>query len=254
MSKRMLTLCLCLLALLPASEAWAADAVLRVSFNPLPPWKIVNKDGTIGGIDMALLGMLAERMHLNIEFVRLPFKRGLNMVEHGEIDLMTGVLRRAERERFAHFLTPPYKDHSNKAFYVLKGREDTITRYEDLRSLVIGTQLGSRYFPRFDQDGAIEKSEVKTVDLNIKMLLAGRIDAFVNTEAAADYRLSRLGLTDVIGKAPYVYSKRQAVHMILSKRSPLAGRLAEFNRTLRELLDEGWLERIQEKYLSPVPR
>ncbi|BDQ33681.1 hypothetical protein JCM14722_12230 [Pseudodesulfovibrio portus] len=251
MAPRILTLCLCLaLLFLPPLPAPAESGVLRVSFNPLPPWKVLGDDGTPGGIDIEFLHLLAKRMDLALDFVQLPFKRGLKMVEHGEIDLMVGVLRRPEREGYAHFLTPPYKNRTNKAVYVLKGREDTITRYEDMRSLVIGTQLGSKYFPRFDSDAAIEKSEVKTIDLNIKMLRAGRIDAFINTEASADYLLARIGLTNVIGKARYAYHEHQDVHMILSKRSPHAYRVAEFDKVMRDLVEHGEFERIKDDFLS----
>lgn len=250
MALRTSTLCLCFLLLLPSLPALAERGVLRVSFNPLPPWKILDDNGTPGGIDIAFLNLLAKRMDLELKLVQLPFKRGLKMVEHGEIDLMTGMLRRPEREEYAHFLTPPYKNRSNKAVYVLKGRENTVTEYEDMHSLIIGTQLGSRYFPRFDGDGAIAKSEVKTMDLNIKMLLAGRIDAFIVTEEAGDHRLARLGLTNVIVKARYAYHDRQGVYMILSKRSPLAARLAEFNRVMRDLVEHGEFERVQREFLS----
>lgn len=189
-------------------------------------------------------------MDLEIEYVHLPFKRGLKMVEHGEIDLMIGVLRRPEREAYAFFLTPPYKNQTNKAFYVLKGKEDIITRYEDLRSLKIGTQLGGRYFPRFDADTSIEKWGVKSTDLCVKMLLARRIDAFINTETAGDYRIAKLGMSDVIGKAEYVYEEQQDVYMILSKQSPYASRVAEFNEAITDLVEQGQFERIRKEYLS----
>lgn len=246
--KHLFTLIFFLLLLSPPAQA--ASGVLRVSFNPLPPWKTLDKNGAPGGIDIAFLRLLAERMDLEVRIVQFPFKRGLKLLEYGEIDLMTGMLRCPEREDYAHFLVPPYKTRTNKALYVLKGREDSISRYEDMRRMVIGTQLGSKYFPRFDADRDILKSEVKDVDTNIKMLLAGRIDAFINSETSADYRLARRGLTDAIGKARYVYAKEQDVHMALSKRSPLASRLDEFNRVMRDLVEGGEFDRIRQAFLS----
>ena len=244
-------LCLCLLFLLPQPlSARAESEVLRVSFNPLPPWKVIDDNGTPDGIDIAFLHLLAERMNLKVEFVHLPFKRGLKTLEYGGIDLMIGVLRRPDREVYAHFLTPAYKSRTNKAFYVLKGKEDSITEYEDLRPLVVGTQLGGKYFPRFDNDAGIRKAEVKDTEFNIRMLLAGRIDTFITTEVVGDYRLARLGMTDRIAKARYVYCKQQDVHMILSRKSPLAPRLAEFNTVIRDLVEHGEFERIEERFLS----
>ena len=251
MLTRTSTLCLCLLLLLlqPLS-ARAENEILRVSFNPLPPWKIIDDTGRPDGIDIAFLRLLAKRMKLEIKFVHLPFKRGLKTLEHGDIDLMVGMLRRPSRETYAHFLTPPYKNQTNKAFYVLKGKEDTITRYEDLRPLAVGTQLGGQYFPRFDMDANIKKSEVKDTEFNVRMLLAGRIDTFITTEAAGDYRLAQLGLTDCITKARYLYSEQPDVYMALSKKSPLSARLTEFNKVMQDLVEHGEFERLKIEFLS----
>lgn len=248
---RIFTLCLSLVFLLTLqSPGQAATGELRVAFNALPPWKILDDNGRPSGIDIEFLYLLAERMHLTVKFVPLPFKRGLKMVEHGEVDLMVGVLRRPEREVFAHFLSPAYKNKTNKAFFVLKGKENILKEYNDLHHLKIGTQLGSKYFPRFDMDKKIKKVVVKDTELNIKMLLAKRIDAFITTEAAGDYRLAQSGMTNAISKAQYIYHKQQDVFMILSKRSPHTHRLAEFNSVMRDLVENDEFDKISNNFFS----
>lgn len=243
-----------IIALATAIPGRAADNVLRVAFNSFPPSKVRMPDGTYGGSDIALLRLLAERMDLRLEFEDVPFKRGLKMVEFGDIDLSVGVLYRPERERYAHFLTPPYAKKTDKAFYVLKGKEHSLTCYEDLHKLVVGTQIGTRYFPFFDNDPAIAKSEVVDLHLNIRMLRAGRIDTFIVTENTGDKKLAEKGLTNIIVKAPYTYSEPQSVHMVLSKRSPLAARLDEFNHHLGELVESGAYQRILEEYLPDTAK
>lgn len=176
------------------------------------------------------------------------------MIESGDVDMMTGVLRRPRRANYAHFLVPPYRSRTNKAFYVLKGNEKAIGTYDDLRSLTIGTQIGGKYFARFDSDAAIEKVAVTDTERNIKMLIAGRIDAYVMSEEAGDYRLASFGLSDTIAKAEYRYCKEQNVFMVLSKRSPHASRLDEFNRELKALLQQHEYERIKEKVLPGIRR
>lgn len=249
MAIRLFALCLCLHLLLPL-PAKAGQTTLRVSFNSFPPWKALDENGDPDGIEVAFIKLLAKRLSLDIAFIPLPFKRGLKMLEYGEVDAMIGVLRRPDRQAYAYFLEPPYQNKTHKAFYVLKGKEASITRYENLHSLVIGTQLGSKYFPRFDSDTAIQKVAVSDTGLNIKMLLAGRIDAFIATETLGDYRISRLGLTNRIGKARYVYRKKQDVYIALARCSPLANRLAEFNNAMRNLVEQGEFERIKNEFLS----
>lgn len=223
---------------------------LRVAFNELPPWKVLVDNGQPGGIDIDFLELVAHRMGLEIEFTILPFKRGLKMLEIGEVDLMVGILRRPDRERIYHFVEPAYKTNSDKAFFILKGSEGLITSHEDLHTLTVGTQLGTKYYPRFDTDTAITRSAVKEIDLNIKMLLAGRIDTFIVTETVGDYHVAHLKLDHRIAKAKFAHRKQINVHMAISKRSRYAARLDEFNAVVRELLDQGEFERVKAEFLQ----
>jgi len=241
--------CLCMALGLPAPAfARQKPETLRVAFNELPPWKITGRDGRPGGIEF--LKLLTQRMGLETEFVVLPFKRGLKMLETGEVDLMTGILRRPNREPALHFIEPAYKTGSDKAFFVLKGSEGLLSSHEDLHALEVGTQLGTKYYPQFDNDAAISVRAVKEIDLNIKMLLAGRIDTFIITETVGDYHVARRKLGHRIAKAKFAYRKQIEVHMAVSKKSRFAARLDEFNRVMQDLLDQGEFDRIKAEFIA----
>ncbi|ADU61547.1 MAG: transporter substrate-binding domain-containing protein [Pseudodesulfovibrio sp.] len=228
----------------------ADGGVLRVSFNDLPPWKVLGPKGEPTGIDVEFLNMLAARMGLTVEYVHYPFKRGLKLTESGDVDAMIGVLRRPEREAYLHYIEPAYKHETSKAFFVLKGRENTIARHEDLYGLRVGTVLGGRYYPGFDDDTRIFKHPVTSYDLNFRMLLAGRIDAVVMTETAGVYRVAQLGLGNTVVKATYVHRDHQDVYMVLSKRSVHADRLEEFSRVMDELVREGALDAVAARFFK----
>lgn len=240
-----------LLVLLLPHPVMAQD-VLRVPFSEHPPKKFIDSAGLPAGIDTELLKEVARRMHLHIHFVICPFKRGLYMMKHGEADLMTGVLRRADRDQYLYFLTPPTSEESHKAFFVLKGNEHNITRHEDLYNLNIGTGLGAKYYPRFDEDQRIRKEPLSTGHADMKMLLNSRVDAVIMTESAGDYRIATLGLQERVAKADYIYSKKQSVHFALSKSSPLASRLEEFNATLEAILAEDFLKHATEQFYRTI--
>lgn len=240
------------MAILSSIPVHAQGNILRVAFNELPPWKVLDDYGAPDGIDVRLLELVAERMGLEIQYAQYPFKRGLHLLEVGEIDMMTGVLRRPEREEYLHFVEPPYKAFSNKAFYVRRGEEGRITRHEDLHSLRVGTRFGANYYPRFDNDPDIEKENVGTLALSVKMLLAGRIDAFVLTESSGDYEIRRGTMPEVVSKAEFVYSKKQEVYMVVSKASPFAGMIEDFNEVLAELVKEGAPERLKEEFFESM--
>lgn len=243
---------LCFAFLMTTGSALAEERVLRVAFHEHPPWKVVDEEKGYTGIDIEFLRLVAEQLDLKLEFVPLPFKRGLKMVELGEVDLMTGVLKRPEREAVMHFIEPAYKNGSTKAFFMLKGREHLVRKHEDLKSLRIGTGLGVKYYPEFDNDQDIHKHAVSSADLNIRMLLAGHVDAFIMTESTGDYRIALLGLSDRIAKAPHGYHKLQGVHMVLSKHALHAPRLEEFNRVVAQLVADGAMDRLTPEFYTSL--
>lgn len=243
---------LILIAVILTATPVMAEEILRVAFDEHPPWKILDEKGRPTGVDIELLRLVAERLELKLEFVRYPFKRSLRMIELGEVDIMTGVLHRPEREAMFHYMEPPYKSNSDKAFFALKGHNLHVRRHNDLHTLHIGTQLGHKYYPEFDQDNQIEKHPVRKVDLNIKMLLDKRIDAFIITEATGEYHIAKLDLTDRIVKLDYAYRNPQPVYMVLSKISPYADRLHEFSQTLKEIVGNGTVDRLKKEFYNSL--
>jgi len=94
------------------------------------------------------------------------------MMERGEADLMTSLLRRPERENFIHYVQPRYLNRSEKVFYVLTGRQELIRSYDDLSNLRIGVKAGARYSPMFDTDKTLNK--IQALDININRLRLNR--------------------------------------------------------------------------------
>lgn len=228
----------------------AQQTVLRVAFSSMPPWKTLEKE-RVGGIDIELLRMLAERMGLEVEFVHAPFARCLLMLEHGQADMMTGVLYSHQRGVYLHYLQPPVRTHSNKAFYVRTGSGTTVDEYEDLYGLRVGTNIKVKYFPRFDRDKQLIKDPApKNFMINLRKLLNERVHVLVATEIMADYYVAKYGFADRISKCEYLYTRPNQVHMVLSRASPLASRLDEFNRHLTALLREGAADRIRQEFFS----
>lgn len=238
--------------LIVPGPAMAQDNLLRVAFNEHPPWKVINNEGQPDGIDIELLRILAEEMKLRIKFIHVPFKRGLKMLEIGEVDIMTGVLRRSERDAYLHFIEPAYKNQSHKAFFVLKGREFLVQKYTDLHHLRVGTSIGGKFFPQFDEDKAIRKYPVKNAELNIKMLQAKRIETFIMTESTGEYWIAKLRQGQSIGKAPYAHREKQNVYMVLSKKSIHSQRLDEFNLTMNKLVQAETMKRIKARFFQAL--
>lgn len=246
-------LCLCW-----AVPVTAADtAPLRVGFAPLEPWKM-EIGGKAQGAEIDLMNAIGEKLGMPVHFQMVPFLRCLRYMQVGELDMTMSLLRRPEREEYLHFIEPPYKTRSNKAFYVRKDSGVRIARYEDLAGLWIGTQRGYQYFPRFDQDESLRKDPADAKEANILKLLAGRIDALILTDSEGDYTLRVMGCEGRIVKAPFGYFEENPVYIGLSKASPLAARRNEIQEIVRRMVEQGEVDRIFQDYFQrhrlPLPQ
>ena len=91
-----------------------------------PPFIII-EDKYISGIDVELINTMATCLNTEIRFFQAPWNRLLKMMEYGEIDMLSTVSRKTEREKYMRFVTPPYMQ-GKKVFYILKG--SGIKRFE----------------------------------------------------------------------------------------------------------------------------
>ncbi|MDX1655776.1 MAG: transporter substrate-binding domain-containing protein [Candidatus Competibacteraceae bacterium] len=254
---RGLVLLLCLLPGVVRAET------ITVPIDPYPPWKFVDTERwevNRGGIDIRLVEVLLAAYNrrygtdLQASFQAFPWKRCLELMRQGHADLISGILRRPEREEYLIFIEPPYKTHSTKVFYVLKGQGERIRRYEDLYGLTIGVQAGVRYFDRFDQDPRLIREEVSTDLFNFRKLAHGRIDAVISTESQADYLIALHGLQGRFDKAILRHDTELPVYFALSRRSPYAEQAGRFSQVVTELVETEAFSAIIEGFFTQLNR
>lgn len=239
-----------MLLVLFSTCATAGQAV--VSVDHFPPWKIVGQEG-IHGIDIELVTALLEEADMTPSFESCPWPRCLNMIETGEADIVTGILKRPERERTMHFIEPPYKTKSSKAFYILKGSPDIVT-YEDLHGKVIGVLREAKHFKRFDEDNTLKKEEIHANELNFMKLAAGRVDTTIATESIGDYLIAELGLAGKVAKATYRHDTEIPVYFAVSRKSPLMPRIDDLEKAAKRLRNSGRFNHIIQNFFKNLSR
>ena len=116
-----------------------AGDVIKVAASDFPPYTIVG-DESITGIDIILANQLAEKMNMKIKYVQCPWKRCLKLMEHGQIDLLTGVYKRPDREKYMLFMSPHYTEATD-TFYIAINNPLQIKHYDDLKNISIGLEL-----------------------------------------------------------------------------------------------------------------
>jgi polar amino acid transport system substrate-binding protein len=207
--------------------------VLRVVGSADPPYRVFHAEGA-GGLYFDLLNEAARRLGWTVSYQQVPSARALRMMEAGEADLMMGLLRTPDRERFLSYsrTSLPIED---KAFYTLP-QAAPLRRLDDLVGRSIVVQRGKRYGAALHGDARLVLHEVNDYRSALEMVARGRADVAVLPERQGDALLAELALGLVKqpwrlpGEVPYV---------VMARRSPWLPRQGELERTFEAMLADG---------------
>ncbi|WP_271410615.1 substrate-binding periplasmic protein [Pseudomonas sp. Q1-7] len=229
------------LMLLPGIACADHPAPLRVMTDYWPPFRIAGEGEQLRGLDMDLLAELERRTGLRFEVQRAPWSRGLAALERGSADLMTGLARTPERERYIDYLERPYFTCAPR-FYSLPELSRSVTGYPQLGRYVIGFVRGSAYFEPFDSDQALNKVGVGNEGQLLDMLRHKRLQLVIGTDCQVDYELLRdPTLAGRIVKLAYRPPARTELFLGFSRQRSLQGQRRVIAEALGQMIDEGWV-------------
>jgi polar amino acid transport system substrate-binding protein len=214
-----------------------------------PPYMIIDGKSKTG-IDYDIYKELGKRVDINFKFIHAPLKRALYMLKQGQVDIVSGVARTPERETFLYFVTPPYHAVEIR-IYVNKGNENIIQSYEDLYKYEIGMVGGSSYFSKFDNDIKIKKHEVTSEIQLLHMLKGKRFKAFIGSASQVDYDIMLNNM--FIGKfkkALYKPDSNTDLYLAISKKSPLSRLILQISEAVKQMKEDGALDKISNEYLT----
>ncbi|NQW11264.1 MAG: transporter substrate-binding domain-containing protein [Alphaproteobacteria bacterium] len=177
------------------------------------------------GLTLELLRTVGERLRINFQFKRMPWKRGLYLVETGEVDGLFHASYKADREAIGVYpkTAEGRLDEGRAIFFqsyalhVLKGspvRWDGKT-ISGLGDRPVGVTGGySIIGDLLNMSVRIEEGKVQ--ELNLSKLIEGRIAAYAELEnmAAAAIRREPSRFADVVKLEPPLATK--AYYLLLS--------------------------------------
>jgi len=225
-----------------------AQTSLKTANAHWPPWRMERADGSLYGLEIDLLQHLSARLNLPLETKNCGWKRCLKHMQLGESDIMSGLYRTAERERYMLFVEPPYRTQQHHCFYLNKNHPVKLTDYQDLYALKVGVQSDVVYFSPFDDDLRVDKHYAIDDQALFRLLRGSRVDTVLMSCAEGDAYLQRAGLFLYFNHAEYVHSTERPVYLAVSKQSPLAERLEELSKVLRAFIEAGELDALFTKY------
>lgn len=249
--KKYLLFCVCF-CLSGISFAATFDAHIRNR----PPELTVN-GSEYGGPLKDIIDLAAERSGHSVRWAAAPFKRSIEDLKGGNVDFVPRTFMREERKQFAHFLDPVGYQEKTVVFFVKKGSEAMVERYEDLAKVSIGVKRGTVYFKQFDKDGALKKVE-NTEDAGLaRMLQGGRFDvmASIDPDAAVE-QFKAIGFD--YSMTNYKHFNRTGVYYASSKKRYEKDRKQAYddvNKEIQKMVSSGEIDKIYASYgIEPPAR
>ncbi len=261
---RALAILLCFFSLLATAQTQIQTQALSqpkhmlIGVDSWSPFRFVKTKavGSIGekvvsGIDDDLWHALAKKLNFQIRYIHCPWKRCLEMMKSGQIDAMSGLAWRETRAQYIQYTEPSYFQCATR-FYLRRGEESILKNAQDLNNLNIGMVRGSAYYPAFDNNDQLHKTEMAQESILLQLLSAQRIDTYIGTDCQADYELAHSQWSNAFIKAPFDPKNHTPLYIGLSKQSSWSQFSQQVNQAIQLILDRGFQQDIQKKYYQDI--
>ncbi|WP_417662034.1 substrate-binding periplasmic protein [Pseudomonas sp.] len=238
---------LLLVVMLSSFQVVADSLTLKVMTDVWPPFRMLDANGELHGLDIDLLHEIEQRSGYQLVVERAPWARGLAALKSGRADMMIGLAKTPAREQHINYLEPAYYACAPRV-YVAPETAPLLTSYQQFADLRIGYVLDSAYFEPFDSDKTLKKVAVPSESQLLGMLVRGRIQAFVGTDCQVDYELRNPKRAKRIAKAAYQPDSYTGLYLGFSREGDHAAAIKHISEVLRQLRADGWIERRAEHY------
>lgn len=218
------------------------DGVLKMGTNAaFPPYEFKEGEKFVG-IDVEIAKAIAEKLGKELEIVDMEFDSIIPAVNGGEVDMgiagMTVTDERLEQVEFS-------SSYATGVQVVIVTENSSITSIDDLAGKKIGTQLGTTgdIYSKDDYGAENVTSYGKGADAVIA-LMGGDVDAvIIDNEPAKAFVAQNAGLKILETE----YAVEDYAIAIAKGNTEL---LDQVNTALKELVKDGTIDAIIEKYIS----
>lgn len=225
-----------------------AQQVIRVVADPWPPFG--GADLPARGISLDVITTVLTRAGYSVETAIVPWQRALDGVKGGTYDVIGSVFYSTELAEDVVFSDPFYQ--TEVRFMRQRGTAPTFTDIASLQPYTIAVGAGYLYEEGFDSAAYLRKTEVTEVIQGVRMVAAGRIDLTLDSVDVLEYIIhtQEPELSTLVEILPQPLSV-QEIHMAVRPGLPGASALlADFNRVLHQMREEGALDELLAKHRS----
>lgn len=227
---------------------------LRVGWDPWEPYQYESADGSMLGLDVDIMRLIAADVGCDVDFVRGNWGDLLGRLREGEIHVLMAATPTEERRAFAHF-SPSYRSESfalytraedaeayaalGLAQLIAQGRRIAVTDgyyYGEVATpLILGEETGKAFV------------SAPVVELNYTRLIDGEVDALLDDPFVAAAVLRRKGLDERVTRHPLQIHSGE-VSMMYSKAGVDEAVLRRLDRALMQRKTDGSLAKLIDRY------
>ena len=214
------------------------------------PYQYHNKAQHLVGLDFDVFNAIIKETDIKVNFTELPWKRHLQYIKTGKMDMAMGSSYTPERAKTAYFSLPYRVETVN--LFVKKGNVDKII-INSLSELVntnylIGIEGGYFYGKEFEKlmttkEFQMHINDVIDLEENVEMLLKGHIDGFLVDPLTIKVFTEKYSLQGEFEIHPLkIYQNN--IHIMLSRKSCKVEVLNKINQAITKMKNNGELSRI----------
>jgi len=230
---------------------------LVMGWDPWEPYQYEIAGGQVLGLDVDLLTAMVRNADCSITFRKGTWRVLLEQLKEGEIDLLSGATRTADREEFAYF-TEPYRDEQFSMYVATDRLEDLEQKsFEQLMEEGLRFGLVEDYFygepiSSFQDDEQYQDrfDYSSMADANISLLLSGAVDGIIEDTYVGASIIRQKKLHESITHHP-LYLDSNPVSIMVSRASVDEELFARLNESVLELQENGAINKVLAQYLSP---
>lgn len=229
------------------SEPTLAEPISVVA-DEWPPFS--GADLPNGGISLDVISTVLRRAGYEVETAVLPWARIMDGSRRGEYDVVGSLFYDPDIATYMTYSAPFYQ--TEVRFAQRAGADTKIEGLESLKPYSIAVGDGFLYEENFDRATDLNKVIVTTALQGLQMVAYDRADLTLDSLEVLNYavKVDDPKIADLVEFLPFVLAKHD-IHMAISNQLPNKDVvLADFNRVLATMRDDGSLAVLLEKHVT----
>ncbi|SHO53617.1 substrate-binding periplasmic protein [Desulfopila aestuarii] len=187
-------------------------------------------------------------MGYTIKLSVTPWKRALEYVKHGDIDVLFPAGKNTERQNIFYFSEEPV-NQANFLIYVRSDNPIIWKGLETFKGQTIGVKRGFNYGDKWEAVTDVNKFEIDRILQGFQMLYIKRLDGLLGYETNWDYILKQIGWEDKFKKLPIFDSTPE--YLVALKNNPNAIEILKaYDIGKKQLIKNGQFNKLEEKWLK----